>query len=53
VEERAAADVLDLVLRNAHPPRDGDGVADHALGVIAGLVLASVERVHQRHRVFE
>src|SRR6266403_5699094 len=31
VEERAAADVLDLVLRNAHPPRDGDGVADHAL----------------------
>src|SRR6267378_214475 len=50
VEERAAADVLDLVLGYAHPPGDGDGVAHHALGVIAGLVLASVERVHQRHQ---
>ena len=32
----------------AQPVGDGQGVAHHPLGVVAGLVLARVERGHQR-----
>ena len=47
VQQRAAADLVQLRALDRHDVRDGRGVLDHALAVIAGLVLARVERGHQ------
>src|SRR6266545_2734456 len=44
VEEGAAPEIRQLALLEADAARDGDRVADDALGVIAGLVLARIER---------
>ena len=50
VQQRATPDVLERFLGDAHLPPDGERVADDALRVIARLVLAGVERVHQRRQ---
>jgi hypothetical protein len=47
VEERAAADLLQLRAAEPQPLGDGGGVFHHPLAVVGGLVLPGIERRHQ------
>ena len=47
-KKRSASDDANVVVRQFHGPRDGDGEGGHALGVAFGFGILQVERIAQR-----